>query len=491
LKSSSYRSVKTRLILQFSYMIFFFILMNLSVLFALQSYNRNIFQLFDRLNNTVSISFQLGEAHQHLADFFNNYQDPQYEVLFIESLDEITEFLTEIDPQIRQTARNFNEINYYYDFLDIQTLILIYIDKSKVLLARARSGIKRAVLYDHLYELKDYRTRINEKNSNLLFRQTSLIRTTVEIIGHRLIIITISVLSGTLIAAALMIFLAIRMSEKITSPLHNLVLSAENAASGDFSPQKADVHADTEIQILIDAFNNMMDNTASLIKELEEKAELERLLNKAELEALTAQINPHFLFNTLNAINSLAMIEEAEQTGQMIESLSDILRYYLQAGQKEISLREELHLIEQYLKIQKTRFGKRLNTEMNICGDIERFRIPPMLLQPIIENAVKHGLEPKEGPGSLEISANVEKEKLLIKIIDDGIGIPVEMLEELKKDSLKEKEHIGVRNVKRRMEMFYGSGSFRLKSKPGETVFTFIFPLNTDGIEEGSVPGSS
>lgn len=482
--------MKTRLILQFTYFIILFIIINLSVLFALQIYNRNVFQLFDRLNNTVSISFQLGEAHQHLSDFFNNYQEPQYEERFLRSLDDITVFLTEIDPQIRQTARRFNEINYYYDFLEIQKMILSYIDKSKVLLARARGGTKRALLYDNLYELKDYRTLINEKNSNLLFRQTSLIRTTVEGIGRRLTFITVSVVFGTLMAASFMIFLAIRMSEKITSPLHNLVLSAENAASGDFSPQKADLQADTEIQILIDAFNNMMDNTAALIKELEEKAELERLLNKAELEALTAQINPHFLFNTLNAINSLAMIEEAEQTGQMIESLSEILRYYLQAGQKEISLKEELHLIRQYLKIQKTRFGKRLQTELSVSGDIEQFRIPPMLLQPIVENAVKHGLEPKEGSGSLRISAVVESEKLVIQIRDDGVGITPDMQEELQKDSPVDKEHIGVRNVKRRMEMFYGTGSFLLKSEPGNTVFTFTFPLQSDGTEVESVPDS-
>jgi sensor histidine kinase YesM len=374
-------------------------------------------------------------------------------------------------------------------------MILSYIDKSKVLLARARGGTKRAILYDHLYELKDYKTAIFEKSSNLLFRQTALIRNTVERIGKNLLLITVGVVIGTLLMAAVMIVLAIRMAEKITSPLHRLVLSAESAARGDFSPRKVDLHddlqVDTEIQILIDAFRNMMDNTGTLIRELEDKAELERLLKKAELAALNAQINPHFLFNTLNAIKSLAMIEEADQTGQMIESLSDILRYYLQSDLKEISFQEEVHLIEQYLRIQRTRFGERIDMNLRIAEETKEYRIPPMMLQPIVENAVKHGLEPMEEGGALSVFAEIRENRLIVSVEDNGVGIPDSLLEKLRTEPFSGSEHIGLGNVMRRMEMYCGPDCFDFQSVPGHTVFTFSFPLHRHETAPESAPGSS
>jgi len=493
-KINGYGSVKTRLITQYLLFIILFALINLSVLLVLRIYNRNVFNLFDRLNNTVSIAFRLGESHQHISDYINYYMEPPYEEQFLESIEELGHFLSSLDPQIRQAARVSNEINYYYQFLDIQEMILTYMDKGKILLARAKSGTKRAVLYDHLYELKDYKTRIYEESSDLLFRQTVLIRETVERIGNLLFMITILITAGTLLTTAILIFLAVRMADKITSPLHYLVLQAENAARGDFRPKKVDVQADTEIQILIDAFNNMMDNTGSLISELEKKAELERLLNKAEIQALNAQINPHFLFNTLNAISSLAMIEEAEKTGEMIESLAEILRYYLQAGREEIRFGEEIRLIEKYLMIQKTRFGSRLETEIRVEESCRERMIPPMLLQPLVENAVKHGLEPKEDTGHLSVRAAVTGGFMELTVKDDGVGIPRSEQERLLRGAgtpTPAEGHIGLKNVMRRMELLAGKETFTFESEPGRTVFSLKFPLRPDGTAEGSCSGAS
>ncbi len=478
MRTKPYKSLKTRIVIHFLYFILFFIMINFSVLFILHRYNRNIFQLFDRLNNTVSISYRLGEAHQHLTDFFNTYQEPVHETLFLDSLTNLIGFLAEIDPQIKNTARQFNEINYYYDFLEIQEMILTYSEKSKILLARARGGSKRALLYEHLYELRDYKTRIHEQSSNLLFRQTALLRNTVNNMGNDLLFMTMAIVFGTLLSAGFMIYLSVRMSDKITYPIHSLVLQAQNAARGDFSHHKVDITAQTEIQILIDAFNNMMDNTSSLISELEKKAELERLLKKAELDALNAQINPHFLFNTLNVISSLAMIEEADETGRMIGSLTAILRYYLRSDMKSISLREELFLIEQYLGIQKTRFGDRLKSEIIAEEQTLNLMIPPMILQPIVENAVKHGLEPLESQGKLTLTSEIQGDSLKVTIEDNGVGISEKRQILIKQDDDDESHHIGVSNVKRRMNLLFGSHSFDFASSPGSTKFTFLFPLN-------------
>jgi len=152
--------------------------------------------------------------------------------------------------------------------------------------------------------------------------------------------------------------------------------------------------------------------------------ELEHTLHKAELKNLQAQIKPHFLFNTLNTIISLVTLGENEKGLNTLFAVSNLLRHNLDQPEELISLQEELHYVENYLLIQKNRFGNRLEVSIDVPSDLRDTQIPFLSLQPLVENACIHGLEPKEGIGRLWIMGNKVGNDVEIAVIDDGVGMP-------------------------------------------------------------------
>lgn len=199
------------------------------------------------------------------------------------------------------------------------------------------------------------------------------------------------------------------------------------------------------------------------IKFMESKkaqAELEKEYKSCQLKALQSQINPHFLFNTLNSISSLAIVENATKTQEVIYNLSNILRYTLKKANKIVRLEEEIGYIESYLNLQKIRFAQRLNYEINIDSKLKGVKIPFMILQNFVENSVVHGLESKEEGGWVKIYCEDKGDLVSIYIEDNGIGISREKLNEIKEE-LKFKygtdlEKIGINNVNKRMAHYYG-----------------------------------
>ena len=152
------------------------------------------------------------------------------------------------------------------------------------------------------------------------------------------------------------------------------------------------------------------------------EAELEARLAKARLQALRMQLNPHFLFNTLNSIASL--VQDQPQAEQMIEALSELLRLSLQAPERqEVSLREELHFLERYLLIEQIRFGDRLRVLKEIDPDALEVPVPILILQPLVENAVRHGIEAQIAPGLIQVTARRSGEGLLLRVRDNGRGL--------------------------------------------------------------------
>jgi two-component system LytT family sensor kinase len=179
--------------------------------------------------------------------------------------------------------------------------------------------------------------------------------------------------------------------------------------------------------------------------------EQRRLLVQARLDALTAQINPHFLFNTLNTIAALTRTD-SEAARVVIVKLSSILRQLLKKTETFSSLREELSFIDDYLSIEIARFGEeKLRLEKHVEESIVDAPVPSMLLQPIVENAVKHGLGPREEGGLIRISAHRQGRFLMLEVRDNGVGIPREILDQV------HQKGIGISNVQERLRVLYGS----------------------------------
>jgi two-component system LytT family sensor kinase len=208
-------------------------------------------------------------------------------------------------------------------------------------------------------------------------------------------------------------------------------------------------------------------------KKLEEQ---ERLLMQARLQALTSQINPHFLFNTLNSVSSLIRTNQ-EQARLVIYKLSNILRRLLRKQDSFSSLRDELSFIEDYLSIELVRFGDKLRFEQDVDAHTLDMLVPSMLLQPLVENCIKHGLAGKVEGGLIRLRSHTLDGRLHLQVEDDGVGIPEQKLATLMAQG------IGVSNVSERLKVLFGS-DFRMwiDSRPGRgTRIEIEFPeLHTD-----------
>jgi two-component system LytT family sensor kinase len=200
-------------------------------------------------------------------------------------------------------------------------------------------------------------------------------------------------------------------------------------------------------------------NSARIEHRLQEQ---EKLLMAARVEALASQINPHFLFNTLTSI--LSLIRSQPETARvLIVKLSGLLRRLLSSQEHFVTLREELEAIDEYLDIEKMRFGAKLSIEKQIDPASLDVVVPSMLLQPIVENSIKHGLEPKVGQGRIVIRSVRHDGHAIIDVIDDGVGVSSNDAAQVKGNG------IGLRNVNERLRVIYGANyQLQLDSVPGE-----------------------
>jgi len=189
--------------------------------------------------------------------------------------------------------------------------------------------------------------------------------------------------------------------------------------------------------------------------------EQKRHLIQARLEALTSQINPHFLFNTLNSVSSLIRTDP-NQARVMVLKLSNILRRLLRKHDNFSALREEIGFIDDYLAIEVVRFGDKLRFEKDVAADTLDMLVPSMLLQPLIENCVKHGLSSKVEGGTIRLRSRRADSRLWLWIEDDGVGIPESKLATLREQG------IGVSNVSERLSMLFGNDhKMNIDSQPG------------------------
>ena len=236
-----------------------------------------------------------------------------------------------------------------------------------------------------------------------------------------------------------------------------------------------------EEAVLKMAQKELNDKNIKFIEAKKERAELEKEYEACKLKALQAQINPHFLFNVLNSISALAIIEEAPKTQEVIFNLSNMLRYTLKKADKVVSIEEELKYIESYLALQKVRFGDRLNYQIDVSDNVKNQKIPFMSIQTFVENSIVHGLEGKEEGGIINIFSKEDENSYTLCIKDNGTGITENILNGLK-DELeyrygKDLDKIGINNVNKRMAKYYGDDyKIEIESKVREgTLVKIIF----------------
>ena len=287
---------------------------------------------------------------------------------------------------------------------------------------------------------------------------------------------------------------------KLLTPVQQLIGASQAIARREFDTPDVPVPRQDEMGQLADAFNRMKHSMAQQVNTLREKNEIERELHRQKTEALElqnrmersrlqqlrSQIDPHFLFNTLNVILQTAGQETAYRTQALITALSHLLRYSLMSNDEQVPLSREVRIVDEYYSIYHVRFGDRVKMRWRISDSLEltETMVPSFILQPIVENAFKHGISPKEEGGVVRIRINPLRDKglLYISVCDNGVGIPADQLAQLKaalETSGEERwEHIGIYNVAARLRLRDKRCRMKIRSHEGRgTAIALYLPL--------------
>lgn len=269
------------------------------------------------------------------------------------------------------------------------------------------------------------------------------------------------------------IYFSITTIKSITDPIDKLINNMNRIKKGEYDLTQIS-NTNNEMNVLCLALEDMANSIQQNIRYENEKAKLERsvleqrnenlkkdeLLAQSELKILQNQINPHFLFNTLNMIYKKAYSEGAYETSELMEKTSQLLRYGLDNANKISTLKKEIQVIENYNYIQEKRYGERIHFILDIDEDLPNINIPTMILQPLVENAVAHGLKDIIEDGEVVIEITSQDHDVIISVSDNGAGMPAEKLEQLILNDFRtrddERVHLGLYNVTKRLKAFYG-----------------------------------
>ena len=287
-------------------------------------------------------------------------------------------------------------------------------------------------------------------------------------------------------AFILAVLLAVSFARRFFRPVRALAGAMKEVQEGKLDI-RVDVYSEDEIGYLTNTFNHMVIR----IKKLIEDNYLIRLREKdAQIEALQLQINPHFLYNTLESMSCIAYVHEVEEISIMSRALADMFRYSIRRSGSLVTVEEELNHIRNYMKIQKVRFGKKVTVDYQVEERILHCRIIPLILQPLVENSIKYGVEVKMVPVDIVIHVAYDEEQIAFIIEDNGSGIREEKRKELLRvmragaemDVLEKHAHIGIVNVNSRLVYQYGEASgLHIESQEGcFTKISFHIPCSKE-----------
>ena len=283
---------------------------------------------------------------------------------------------------------------------------------------------------------------------------------------------------GLIIVALLISSLIAR---NITLPIQKLRDSMKSVQKGNFDIEDIEVISDNEIGSLTRSFNVMTHRIRELMEQNVKEQEQKR---KIELKALQSQINPHFLYNTLDSIIWMAEGKKYEDVVLMTASLARLLRQSISNEDETVLIGQEIQYVKSYLTIQKMRYKDKLEFEINVDPSINSVHIVKLVLQPIVENAIYHGLKYKESKGMLTVNGYQKDGNAVIEIADDGVGMDEETLNRIfEKHKVNYRSNgVGVYNVQRRLCMYYGKEyGLSYKSEKGKgTTVTVVIPIEQE-----------
>ena len=450
--------------------------------------NHNNYKIVDQFNATMTNYYEISQLlvmNQKSKEAVENYINE----LNLADKESYISSIAKIERAIQSLDRKYDSIESQFAINAIRNSITSYNIKWQLSIDQREKGVP--TYYTSFYEgerIEEYTEKyieellyisLSEGNElyNRLANEADVMR--------RISLILIAVFF------LLSLFIGILFANYLINPIKKLAKASIRISSGDFDIESIHIDSQDEVGVLADSFNIMSQGIRSLIDDLKQKViiekklheeemhilQMEQLLKDSQFQALQSQINPHFLFNTLNTISRTAMFENADDTLKLTEALAHLFRYKLRNDKSMIPIKEELDMIDEYVYLQKVRFKERLEYECILEPSCEKILVPIFTIQPLIENAIIHGIEPKIKGGKIRvrvfIKAEDHKSYLIMRIMDTGVGMNKKRLREVLKFDSMNNQSIGVNNVYQRFKLtFHHRGAFRILSK--ENLGTFI-----------------
>lgn len=395
--------------------------------------------------------------------------------------------------KISELKKNSDNVNQYI-LNDLDNTLQSYIEKSNNTIFAYENKEGYIFYYDDFIAAKDIASYCDIHASTLMqnFLETNSIAYKKLNINSSTIYIAMT--TYLILILALCVIYALSFIRNISKDLNGLVQVSNKVSKGNFEyyqGNKTDIY---ELDILTTTFNTMIKDIKELISSINEKFILEKKLKEEEmknlkyenalkefdLKVLQSQINPHFLFNTLNCINSTAMMENATTTSKLIKSVSNILRYSLRSMSTNALLEDEINIVKDYIYIQECRFYDRIKFNLITDIDMKKVKVPGMTIQPLVENAFIHGIEEKEDGGYINITVCDENNECNIIIEDNGVGIPKEILDKINNYNYDAKHighttGLGINIVEKRLRYLYNKKNmFKIESEEGKGTKVYL-----------------
>ena len=469
--------VTRRRLLQFFIFIMSFVIILIGYVVLL---NQMIVQEYDRMGEQL---IQLNTFFQDISKsekLLNQYIYSSDEADFV--------FLEQLNTKSLKEAENLRNLEIAQRHLrtitDIQIMMDSYIDKAQNIHEYIKQyrqeplESKWVSLYSKEYtQVKEILSFINDERNDLFDSALAYMTDTHNQIKTQMNQHLVSLFIVIFVLLVLGTEQALKLVRSITNPIWLLTKGAQKIANGSLEqirPLSVGLNTEDEISFLISVFNTMLLRISQQVNQLHESAKVKEALLKQELENLKVkaslkaselkrlqiQINSHFLFNTLGMISQTAYMENADETVILLENTAQFLRYSLDFSDKTVSLARELEELGNYIFLQEQRFGKRISFLFQLDEQFHQIKIPSLILQPIVENAIVHGLGMcrKGGEITVTTSYNHHLEQGMIRISDNGIGMSKEQLSHVKSslmDTISQETHIGLPNIYMRLQLCF------------------------------------
>ena len=310
---------------------------------------------------------------------------------------------------------------------------------------------RQSQLENNIYVLTSL---IQEYMYNYLYYEAVRLNTLQSQISRRLVADFLLIAAAAGLLVLFFTHRAVRLGRSITGPITALCARVEGVNSGSLEEREPIQAEEYEIRTLSEGFEQMV---GRLNRQIQETAHNQERLRRTELALIQAQVNPHFLYNTMDTIIWLIEAGKTEEAVEMVSNLSAFFRNSLSQGRDVITLREEEAHVRSYLEIQQARYKDIMRYTVNIVPELNGALIPKLTLQPLVENALYHGVKLKRGLGHIYVVGRAEGDDILLQVTDDGVGIEPERLEELRR-SLEQGDRVGfgLSTVHERVRLFFG-----------------------------------